>query len=239
MAKAKICPICGKEYHTAFFGNDESGCLAFGSLTLAREECYNISCCAACAQRFEALAKEEGQRFAAKLTNMKRARRMKLTDETIARLFMNYLGEMAQHPVYHGEDGLPITFCSITPDGHFCMTEADTTVMNITAKNYRKDIQRFSAFDDRHVFGKEDVTRLEYRLEHENPTGLFSGIYTFEIRLNDEKDMTFRPCITRCIIASTGLLDKRKAMKEMLRKMEVFQRRVGVNLPITKVKKFK
>ena len=57
MAKAKICPICGKEYHTAFFGNEESGCLAFGTLTLAREECYNISCCAACAQRFEALAK--------------------------------------------------------------------------------------------------------------------------------------------------------------------------------------
>ena len=237
MAKIKTCPICGKEYKDAFFGTEESGGLNFGKIGL-RESFFAISCCSECSSRYEDIAKREGLRFASKVENLKRASRRRLKDEDIARLFLEYVKDMQNYTPYVGEEGLPISFCYITLDGRFCVNETNTSTVDFTMKDFDKSLEKIFHFDNRYVFGKEDVTKLEYRVIDED-RNMFSGIYTFEIRLNDEKNMTFKPCLAKFFVGVRGFGLKHKADKEMRRLLEVFKSQVGVDLPITKVRKFK
>ena len=238
MAKKKICPICGKEYMDGFFGTEESGILSFGKV-LEREDSHMISCCRACAERYKEIAGEVGRRFAVKLNNLRKARRTRLKEEQIGKLFVQYVRQMQTQPYYNGEEGLLLSFCHITPDGRFCATEMDTSVSDITVRGFKKSLDQILTFDRRYVFGKEDVSMLEYRLAEKEIISPFRRLHTYYIRLNDEKTMTGKPCITKFIVSGKGLLPGRAASKEMRRLMEVFRSRVGVQAPITEVKKFR
>ena len=65
-----------------FFGNSENGVLNFGKF-FSRADAHQISCCRACADAYQDAAKAEGARFASKLNNLKKARRIRLNDEKI------------------------------------------------------------------------------------------------------------------------------------------------------------
>ena len=238
MAKTKICPICGKEYLDGFFKNDESGVLYLSEGSF-KEDSYAIHCCKACHERYKEAAEINGQRFAAKITNMKKARRCRLSDAQIAKLFVSYIEEAQNYTPYEGDDALPFTFCFTTPDGRFCVREAVRGMTYLTGKQYVKALDKLLTFNKNFVFSKEDVSMLEYRVQEEVNSTLFSTVMSFEIRLNDDKNMTFKPCVTRFYVAGKGLFPKRAAKREMRRLMEVFKEKVGVDAPITFVKKFK
>lgn len=236
MAKTKVCPFCGKEYQDSFFGSSEADILEFGEgLTY-----FSVKCCSNCGSKYREEAKQEGKRFAVKVENIKSATRRKFKDIEIARMFNAYLSEKAAYPEYIGEEALPICFAFISPDGHFGMTEFYTETVEFNTKQYEKSIDKIYGWESNRLFTSRDVSKLEYRqVGMKDTTGMFSAVYTYDIRLNDEKTMTYKPCIARCFIVGKGIRPTHFAEKEIVRQLEVFKTRVGVNLPITKVKKFK
>ena len=68
---------------------------------------------------------------------------------------------------------------------------------------------------------------------------LFSAVAAYDIRLNDERQMTFRPCIVRVYIHSYGLFAGVACKRKMRRQMEVFRERTGITIPPRKVDRFK
>lgn len=236
MAKTKVCPFCGKEYQDKFFGSSEAGTLQFGDgLTY-----LSLSCCSECSNKYENEAKQEGQRFSVKVANLKAATKKKYKDVDIAKMFCTYLAEKATYPTYTGEEALPISFCYITPDGHFSMTEFHTANSEYSVKQYEKSMNKIFSYDKYHMFSARDVSKLEFcQVGMKDVTGLFSAVLTYDVRLNDEKVMTYKPCIARFFVRGKGIRQTHSAEKEMRRLLEVFKTKVGVNLPITKVKKFK
>ena len=236
MAKTKVCPFCGKEYQDKFFGSSEADILEFGEgLTFT-----SVSCCNDCGNRYREEVKKEGKRFAVKVANMKSATKKKFKDADIARKFSAYLAEKATYPEYTGEQALPMCFAFISPDGHFGMTEFYTENSEYSLKQYEKSMNKIFAWESDRLFTARDVSKLEYRqVGMKDMTGMFSAVLTYDIRLNDEKTMTYKPCIARFFVSGKGLRPAHSAEKEIIRQLEVFKSKVGVNLPITKVKKFK
>jgi hypothetical protein len=66
---------------------------------------------------------------------------------------------------------------------------------------------------------------------------LFSIAYSFNIRLNDERVMTYKPCITRAAFIGHGFGFGyyRSAEKKLIAELEALKRIIGSDLPITKV----
>lgn len=235
MAKTKVCVFCGKEYQDKLFGSSEGGLLQLGK---GDTEIF-LNCCNECNKKYEEKANQEGQRFSVKLANLKKATKTKPSESEIAKMFCAYLSEKTGYPDYTGEQGLPISFCFISPDGHFCMTEFCNSKSNYSAKQHLKSFDNILTYDKNHMFSAKDVSRIEYCQVGKESSGLFSTVVIYDIRLNDEKVMTYKPCIGRFYVVGKGISQVKSAEKELLRLINVFKSKVGVNLPITKVKKFK
>ena len=238
MAKTKICPICGKEYESGFF-KSASGGLAFGKIGM-NESLHAFNCCASCSETYRDISNEEGERFAAKVTNLMRARKIRrLTEQQIATLFLKYVKQQREPAAFDINDFRALNVAHVLSDGRFFIAEADTSSTEFTARSYRKAVKKMHAFNPRHIFSRDDISMLQYRRKDSNIVGLFTTIYTYEIRLNDEKNMTFKPCIAKIFVVGRGLFVGRNASRKMRRYMEEFRAAIGSDLEITKVKKFK
>ena len=239
MAKRKICPICGKEYTDSFFGKSEGGTLSIEGGLMEAPSHY-ISCCAECAARYKMDTLVHGPRFCQKVANLKKARRCRIDDRMLIRLFDAYVAEAKAHPIYDGPepDGCG-SFCFITPDGRFSLCETLKGATELTDQQLVQNVSITSRFSHVECFTKDDVTKLEYRKVTSRLLTPFAAVVTYDIRLNDEREMTFRPCIVRVYIHSYGLFAGVACKRKMRRQMEVFRERTGITIPPRTVDRFK
>lgn len=240
MAKTTTCKFCNKELTKGFF-NGNANSLEVAPLTY-------VTCCDACEKELRSIAKAESERFGAKLGNYKRATRTKPDQDTIANMFITYISEMEDNA---GKHSFPVTgdfdgFYSIGRNGTFTAKEFETGFINSdTSAKFMvksKDAALVEGLDMGRYFTKDDITRIEYRrVGIGDPLGLFNIAYSYEIRLNDEKTVTFKPCITRAAVLGNGFLGlfcKRSAGKKIAAMLERFKTHIGSDLPIREVKRF-
>ena len=178
-----------------------------------------------------------------KLENMKRSAKIKLTGEEIAKLVEQYLAEEAQQAEKVGSQKADhfTAFFGHDDAGHFCVREFQLSGLLADDEGNSLEGQQFI---DGVLFDKDDITRIEYRKATKmgRSTSLFTEVHAFELRLNDEKVFTYKPCITKVAVGGKGLLPfmaAKNAEKRFLAKLEQFKQTIGSQLPIVKVKKFR
>lgn len=237
MAKTAKCAFCGAEVKTGFFaGNAEM-------LYLGQE----IPCCESCYKTYGKEIEEREDRIKTKIENLKKSSRVKLSNEDVAMLVKKYLAEEEQQREKVGIQLLPefSGFFNYNEDGYFTVHEfllssfldGDSSIESIGVSKAK------SMEVDSLPFTKDDITRIEYRKATKvgASTGMFSEAHSFEIRLNDSKTFTYKPCITRLGVIGNGFLPflaAKDAEKQVIEALEMFKRIIGCDLPVVKVKKF-
>ena len=237
MAKTTNCAFCGKELTKGFFkGNDMS--LEVGSVIY-------VTCCEDCHDKYQENAKSSRKRFAAKLNNYKRATKKKPSDKEIADMFKTYIEEEQQQLKKSGNEVVDIVigcFCC-NNNGFFAVRELEQGFGNsdVSAKDMLKTLNK--ADDVQSLpFDKNDITRIEFaRVGIGDTLGLFKTVFSYEVRLNDQSIMTYKPCITRTAMIGQHFfpfLHKKSADKHMMEFLNSFKTIIGSDLPIVKVRKF-
>lgn len=233
MAKTTNCVFCGKELKTGFFKGDD-----FFLDTGAG----SITCCEACHDKYRDEMKRHKERFGTKVDNLKNASKRRLSEKELAEMYLQYTAEEQKQLAKCGTetaDQYRIWF-SFNDRRYFGMKELRVGAGNndVSAKQMLKTLDKTTQYDSL-CFDKDDVTKLEFRQAGIGSTlSLFATAYSYEIRLNDEKILTYKPCITKTMVVGKGLFTKKAAEKQMYTLLETFKREVGVDLPIVKVKKF-
>lgn len=233
MAKIKHCAFCGKEVTMGLF--KKTGHPLYLSPGL------EILCCQECSEKYEEEALRIGERFMIKVFNYQEATHTKLDVNQVKDFFFRYLEEERQAIARGGEvenyyDG---PFYVTDGAGHFAIKEA-TLYGDL---NIDDMIDSLKNMDDVCPvwFSKDDITQLEYRMGIRETSGVFSSVFSFDIRLNDEKQLSFKPCIARAIFKGTSILgsEKKKAREECIAALQQFNAALGANFPIVEVKEFR
>jgi hypothetical protein len=126
----------------------------------------------------------------------------------------------------------------------FAVRETRTGFVNsdVSAKDMIKSLEAAGDVDS-YLVSRNDIDRIEYRqVGIGEPLGLFNIAYSFEIRLNDEKVITYKPCITRTALLGKGfcgIYNKISARKQMEKLLKEFKEHIGSDLPIVRVRKFR
>ena len=237
MAKTTKCQFCGKELTTGFFnGNATSIDVAPG---------VSVTCCESCREAKKEVAKINKERFGVKLANYKHATKRKPSEAEVAAMYSRYEREQVQHTA-KSACNVPTQMTGFfwhDDNGTFGVKEFQQGFVNsdVSAKSMVKSLKKASRVDF-YGFSKDDITKLEYRqVGMGDPLGLFAIAYSFEIRLNDEKVVTYKPCITRTAVLGRGFLGffcKKSARKQMHKMLETFKQVTGCTMPIVEVKKF-
>ena len=241
MAKLKQCPFCGKEYKDGFF-TSEGGYLDFSKQVKGDESC-SLACCSDCKSKYDNLAKKIGPRFSAKVANLKKLSKKKISDEDICFMIKQYYNEHFNHEsiVVNDVDTIPIMFGFVTKDGKFFIPEFDTTNNNYnTDKGADRIIDmQFSQPKDcgEFLFTKDDISRLEYKKIYKDKY-MGKGLFIYEICFNDPRIMTYKPTLTRCLIIEKGFGLDNKADKAIESLLDTLQACIGSNLPIKKVSSY-
>jgi hypothetical protein len=231
MAKTTNCVFCGKELTKGLFnGNVER--LEIGKT-------FGLTCCADCLAKYKEIAEGQGERFNIKLENYKRSTGKKLSEQEIANLFVDYVQEYNNHS--SGELKLLGDFSHFfhyNQNGEFSVHEFGLGFFksDVSAKDMVKS-KAMAALPDFNAFTKDDITKIEYaKVGIGDPLGLFTIAYSFNIRLNDEYTLTYKPGITRAAFIGHGFGFGyyRSAEKKLLRELENFKRIIGSDLPIVK-----
>lgn len=233
MAKTAKCAFCGTEVTTGLFtGNAEE-------LQLTQ----TIVCCESCYEKFSAAIAGKEYRIKNKIENMKRSAKIKLSGEEIAKLVKLYLDEEQQQREKVGSQKADhfTAFFGHDEAGHFCVREFQMS--GLLADDEGNSLEG-KQFIDGVLFDKDDITRIEYRKATKvgHSTSLFSELHAFELRLNDEKVFTYKPCITKVVVGGKGLLPflaAKNAEKRFVEQLQQFKQVIGTELPIVKVNKFK
>lgn len=234
MAKTTHCAFCGKELTSGFFSGDayslEIGGVAF------------VDCCQKCYEKYEEESARIRKRFSIKIANYKKATKQKVDNKTLVDFFLRYLAEEKTQIARCGT-GSPKAnagYFTCEDDGTFAITEFELGA-DVSAKQMAKSGKKAENVGEVR-FNKDDITKLEYRTTMVGDSlNLFSTAFSFEIRLNDEKVFTYKPCITKMFFVGTGLFphtQKRKAKEQCAAVLRVFQQAIGSNIPIVEVKKF-
>ena len=241
MEKMKQCPFCGKEYKDGFFSS-EGGYLSFGK-QVKGDESFGISCCSDCNSKYESLVEKIGPRFSAKVANLKKLSKKKLSEEDICLMFKHYYEEYFNHESINLNDAdtIPMMFGFYTKDGKFFVPEFDTTNTNYSSDKGADLILNKQLGQPKdcgeYLFSKDDVSRIEYKKIYKDKY-MGHGIFIYEICFNDPRVMTYKPTLTRCVIVEKGFgLDAKadKAMEELLNGLNAA---IGSNLPIKKVSSY-
>ena len=233
MAKTTKCAFCGKEVTKGLFtGNAEE-------LQLSQ----TIVCCKSCYDKFSAAIADKEYRIKNKIENMKRSAKVKLSGEEIAKLVNKYLAEETQQKEKAGNQELDrfSAFFAYNEAGFFTVREFQMS--GLLSDDESSSITE-TQFVDGVPFDKNDITRIEYRKATKvgHSTSLFSELHAFELRLNDEKVFTYKPCITKAVVGGKGLLPflaAKNAEKRFVEQLQQFKQVIGTELPIVKVNKFK
>ena len=125
--------------------------------------------------------------------------------------------------------------------GNFNASECELGLF-ANAKQLEKDMLHILDYPNA-WFSKDDVTKLEYRYAgcYTLVGEAFSDAYAFEVRLNDEKEVTYKPAIFRMFFTTKGFTGgsrKKKAKIKCAEKLEEFKNIIGCDLPVVEVKKF-
>lgn len=241
MAKLKQCPFCGNEYKDGFFSS-EGRYLSFGK-QMKGDESFGISCCSDCNSKYENLVAKIGPRFSAKISNLKKISKKKLSEEEICSMFKQYYDEYFNHESISVDDGdtIPIMFGFVTKGGKFFIPEFDTTNSDYnTDKGADRIIDmQFSQPKDcgEFLFTKDDISRMEYKKIYKDKY-MGKGLFVYEICFNDPRIMTYKPTLTRCLIIEKGFGLDTKADKAIESLLSTLQTSIGSNLPIKKVSSY-
>lgn len=238
MAKVEKCVFCGAEVTTGLLkGNVEFFEIAGATLP----------CCPDCHKTVSEEIAESQARISAKIKNFKKSSKVKLSNADIATLIKKYQEEEKQYAekTQCEEPELFCEFYCFNENGHFTVREFELygSLDSNSAVAMSMDKQ-LSQICNSFLFTKDDITKIEYRFTswHGDSTGLFSEAHSIEIRLNDEKKFTYKPCITRMAVVGKGLFPnfaKKNAEKQVIAALKKFKEAIGSDLPIVKVKKFK
>lgn len=234
MAKITNCSFCGKELTKGIFKGDDY------YLDLGM---YGATCCEDCYNKRKNISKPDKKRIETKLDNFKRATKNKPSEKDIAIMFDKYFEEKGIQEEKCGAEVPDVAFgcfcCNSA--GYFSVREYSMTFSNqdVSAKSMIKSLDK--AVDTQCIcFDKNDITKIEYaKIGSGDPLGLFATAYSFAIRLNDEKIMTYKPCITRTAMVGRGLFfgHQKSAEKRLIDQLNEFKKAIGSDLPIVKVKK--
>lgn len=235
MAKTTNCAFCGKELTTGFFKGDALDLyVGFDSAT----------CCEHCYDQYQKDIKRIEKRLKVKIDNYKQATKTKKLDSRqVADLIRTYLAQEQEQIARCGkiDEYTDLGFFAIDEEkGLFAIREFELG-SDMSAHQMIKSLKK--AEDVGEVwFSKDDITRLEYRTTFVGESlGLFATAYSFEIRLNDEKVITYKPAITRAAFVGKGLFphsQKKKAKLHCAEMLEVLKSAIGSDLPVVEVKKF-
>lgn len=235
MAKTTTCAFCGKELTTGFFKGDDF------DLYVGYDR---ATCCESCHEQYQGEAKRVEKRLKIKLDNYKAATKTKkLSGEQLAQMLKTYLAEEAEQIARCGK------IDTYTDLGYFVIDEQRKYFAirefelgsDITAGQMVKSLKKAEETGDV-WFSKDDITRMEYRTTFVGESlGLFATAYSFEIRLNDEKVITYKPCITRAAFVGKGLFphnQKKKAKQQCEGMLVLLKETIGADIPVKEVKKF-
>jgi hypothetical protein len=233
MAKTKACGFCGKEITTGFFKGTEQ------LLDIGNYSC--ISCCEDCYNKHEKEAERIKERLGVKLDNFAISSDKILSDEDKVKIFFRYLEEEKEYSARTCVNPKPLNFFMVDESCQFTASDSKLNLL-ATKKQLEKDIGAMIEHPDA-WFNKGDITRLEYRYagSYGVSDGLFDDVYAFEVRLNDEKEVSFKPSILRMAFPAngfTGGIRKKKAKEMCVSKLEELKRFIESDLPIVEVKKF-
>ncbi|MBE6608393.1 MAG: hypothetical protein E7633_07540 [Ruminococcaceae bacterium] len=232
MAKTKNCSFCGKEITTGFFKGTEQ------LLNIGKG--YYISCCEDCLRKYEKDANRVEDRLGIKLKNCYDFSKKTFNDEDGTKIFLRYLEDEKKYAPKEGYT--PESGYFIYDDkGNFNASECELGLF-ANAKQLEKDMLHILDYPNA-WFSKDDVTKLEYRYAgcYTLVGEAFSDAYAFEVRLNDEKEVTYKPAIFRMFFTTKGFTGgsrKKKAKIKCAEKLEEFKNIIGCDLPVVEVKKF-
>lgn len=235
MAKMINCPFCGKEIKKGLFSAEQA--------ILSLGKGFSVDCCNECYEKYKDFEKADKGRFGIKLNNMKKVTKIKLKNDEIAKLYAQYMNDYEQR-VIRGAFKTPHSryacFC-LAEDGYFSMRETSLAFEDedITPKEMIKSLKKAENTDCLY-FTKDDITKIEYaKVGIGSFLGLTHKAYSFNIRINDEKIVTYKPCISRTAMLGRGFMFgyQKSAEKELMKHINKFKQHVGCDLPVVKVKK--
>ncbi len=235
MAKTLTCALCGKEITKKLFGGNAK------ALDIAEE--ITLPCCEECYEQQKVSAALHYLRFSTKLANYKWVNRTRPSAEQILAMYRQYIAEYEAHKAK--STGAASTyrgwFFESDDEGHFGISEQKLGFM---ASNITRD-DKIAAFQSNIItdfgFTRDDISCIEYRLTDGSFNGLFHQIYSLEICLNKDKDITYRPAYVITAVESRFALlgFRRSARKRALEYLEDFKARIGSDLPIKEVRRFR
>ena len=235
MAKTTICAFCGKEITTGFFSGE--------ARDIAIADNVEVPCCEECYETEKKIAKAFKAHFTTKLENYKWENRSKVSLAEAAKMYVKYKADM-QEFLEKNKGKEPQTagsFYVCDDEGNFGWTERRQGFVNsdVSTKDKIKTLKTMG-YD---VFGftKEDISCIEYRLCDSQQLGLFQKAYSLVICLNHEKEVSIKPCFSKTVIVTKKMLFgyRKKAVREAEQMLETFKKRIGSDLEIKEVKKFR
>jgi hypothetical protein len=236
MAKVTHCNFCNKELTTGFFGGTAN--------SIYLTDVDSVVCCDECREKYKQEAKRVKKRFITKVDNCKASSKKKMDETTLAKAFLRYLAEEKEQIERCGliTDSIPCGFFGYDEQRAYFAVREYRQGDEVFTKKKIKNINAASEIGEV-WFCKDDVTRLEYRVTSGfgESTGLFSSVFEFDVRLNDEKNVTYKPCITKMYFMGKGLFphsQKKKAKLQCAKELEVLKNLIGSELTVTEVKKF-
>ena len=235
MAKTTTCAFCGKEVTTGFFGGNAM------TLTVGLNDAI---CCEHCYDRYQAEVSRIKDRLKVKLNNYVTATKTrKLDSQFVANAILQYLAEEKEQIARCGtiSDYQDMVYFAVNREkGYFAIREFELGAGDLSAGESLRNIKKAEKVGDV-WFSKEDVTRMEYATTFVgNVMNLFSTAYTFEIRLNDEKNITYKPCIARMTFVGKGLFphnQKKNAVEKCREMLMMLKDAIGSDVPVVYVKR--
>ncbi len=237
MAKTTHCAFCGKETIRGFLKGNTYDLFELKSG-------INIYCCEECFNQYGPSAQRVAKRFTTKYETIKKITKKNYSEKEIADMLLLYLKEEESQANKFGPQTLDcaLNFFTFNKAGFFSVREYGKGFLNrdIRAIDMLKSVEKAQGDTDCFWFDKNDITKIEYAQDGSGSfVGFFKQVFSYAIRLNDEKVMTYKPCITRAFSYGGGFLFgyKKAAEKRLLGILNEFKKEIGSDLPIVKVKK--
>lgn len=234
MAKMIKCKFCGKELKTGIFSGN--------AFYLSMGEDISVPCCEECYKQYSLGSKEEEKRFKAKIENYKKSNgKRKLTEAEQEALYTTYYNEMKGYKAKSAGVILnSLGYFKVNDDGFFSVAEFALGSVS-SAKEIANAIDKV-ADDAIGIFDKDDISFLQYRLTDKLGTDTGKAMttaYVFEVRLNDPRSMTYKPCVTYMVATGTAFLPhkrKEQAEESVISTLNVLKRATGATAQIVKIK---
>lgn len=236
MAKTKQCSFCGKEIENKLFSTDVK----------VLDAGIFINCCDECYAKYEKFAENEKERFSVKMDNYRTGNKIgifKSLGNKEADLFIKYYEEGQEYLAKSNglQPVVPLGFYHVDEAGHFWANEASltgATSFSVTDDQYNT-FSSNSDVEGTAAFSKDDISRLDFYIDKlVNQIDMFHSLFDVYIRINDEKEITYKPCILKTVVSGGFLIGNRKrAKKELIERLENMKEILGLNVEIVEYKK--